>query len=77
MSKSDAEGLRIVCRGLGIALCGCAVANLLGYAVPDLLPTVVLGLLGLASLIFARVLAILDEIDSELDSDYPSNNRQS
>jgi hypothetical protein len=54
MSKSDAEGLRIVTKSIGLVLCGCAVANLLGYAEPDFMPSLILAILGLATLTYSE-----------------------
>jgi hypothetical protein len=65
MSKSDAEGLRIVTRSVGLVLCGCSIANLLGYAVPDLVPTIVLWLLGLGTLTYSESLKDPEDFDAD------------
>lgn len=69
MSQSDIEGLRAVTLGIGIALCGLAVANLLGSAVPDLVPTIVLGLLGFATLVYSESLITPREYDDKHTDD--------
>jgi hypothetical protein len=59
MTAIDLDAIRIMLHGVSVSLYGCAIAGVLGSTEVHLLPIVVLGSLGFATWVAAKLIAVL------------------